>query len=136
MSSDLHLSASPSLSSPVASSSSPSEEVLHSGSASHLMWSSFVNEVFSSNLLWAEWISFSASVSLIGILVIFCSNIVPEAIQRVFKYGKAADLHVTSDGIKQLHKIELPKRYVYSCLISLSQMTERHVCTTPNIFPF
>jgi len=67
-----------------------------------------LNEVLTQNLLWAEWISFSACVSLFGILVIYYSNLVPEAIKRVFKYGKAADLHV--DALKVLHKFELPKR--------------------------
>lgn len=65
----------------------------------------------SQNLLWIEWISFSASVSLIGILVIYYSNIVPEGVQRIFKYGKAAELHV--QGIKKCNKIELPKRWFY-----------------------
>lgn len=63
---------------------------------------------FAQNLLWAEWISFSASVSLIGVLVLYCSNLVPEGLQRAFKYGKAAELH--GIGLKKLHKIELPKR--------------------------
>lgn len=68
-----------------------------------------LNEVLSQNLLWAEWVSFSACVSLFGILVIYYSNLVPEVIKRAFKYGKAADLHV--DGLKKrYHLIELPKR--------------------------
>jgi hypothetical protein len=68
-----------------------------------------LNVLLSHNLLWAEWISFSACVSLFGILVIYYSNLVPEVIKRAFKYGKAADLHV--DGIKKwYHMIELPKR--------------------------
>lgn len=68
-----------------------------------------LNEVLSQNLLWAEWVSFSACVSLFGILVIYYSNLVPEVISRAFKYGKAADLHV--DGLKKrYHLIELPKR--------------------------
>uniref|UniRef100_T1L373 Uncharacterized protein n=1 Tax=Tetranychus urticae TaxID=32264 RepID=T1L373_TETUR len=66
----------------------------------------------SQNLLWIEWISFSASVSLIGILVIYYSNIVPEGVQRIFKYGKAAELHV--QGIKKCNKIELPKRNYFN----------------------
>ncbi|RWS23674.1 polyprenol reductase-like protein [Leptotrombidium deliense] len=60
------------------------------------------------NLLWAEWISFSSIVTVVGLLVIYYSKLVPEAFHRIFKYGKAAELH---DGaIKKLNKIELPKR--------------------------
>lgn len=66
-----------------------------------------LNQVLGENLLWTQWISFSVSVSLFGILVIY-SNLIPEPIKRVFKYGKAAERHVT--GIKKLRKIELPKR--------------------------
>lgn len=69
------------------------------------------NHLFLDNLLWTQWMSFSASVSLFGLLVIY-SNLIPEPIKRIFKYGKAADRHVI--GMKKLRKIELPKRYVYS----------------------
>jgi len=68
------------------------------------------NALLSQNLLWLEWISLSFSVSFLGVVVIYCSSVVPEGIQRIFKYGKAADLHVP--GIKMLiHRIELPKRF-------------------------
>ena len=69
------------------------------------------NHLFLDNLLWTQWMSFSASVSLFGLLVIY-SNLIPEPIKRIFKYGKAAERHVI--GMKKLRKIELPKRYVYS----------------------
>lgn len=81
-----------------------------------------INELLYSNLLWAEWISFSSSVALFGILIIYYSSLVPESIQRVFKYGKAADLHpLEGDGGRSSHAkgnvkkfqvstIELPKR--------------------------
>lgn len=81
---------------------------------------STINELLYTNLLWAEWISFSSSVALFGILIIYYSSLVPESVQRVFKYGKAADLHPldtnTSGKIKgqsnkfQVATIELPKR--------------------------
>lgn len=78
-----------------------------------LLWMEWTKSLlWSQNLLWIEWISLSFSVSFIGVVVIFCSNVVPEGIQRVFKYGKAAELHVPS--IKKLiHKIELPKRLFF-----------------------
>ena len=66
-----------------------------------------LNQLLGHNLLWAQWISFTASVSLFGILVIY-SNLIPEPIKRIFKYGKAAERHVS--GMKKLRKIELPKR--------------------------
>jgi hypothetical protein len=64
--------------------------------------------IIASNLLWAEWISFSASVSLFGILTLYYSSFMPEALQRIFRYGKTAESRV--DDIKKLHKIEIPKR--------------------------
>lgn len=98
-----------------------------------ILWMEWTKSLlWSQNLLWIEWISLSFSVSFIGVVVIFCSNVVPEGIQRVFKYGKAAELHVPS--IKKLiHKIELPKRFIsifrfhilltfsYSCLFRMKE---------------
>ncbi|KAI1307999.1 Polyprenol reductase [Halotydeus destructor] len=68
--------------------------------------------MLAANLLWAEWISLSALVSLIGFLVIYANKTVPDTLQRVFKYGKAAELH-TKSSIKKLHRIELPKRWFF-----------------------
>lgn len=73
-----------------------------------------LNEMLTKNLLWAEWISYSAFVTLIGILVIFYSHLVPEPIKRIFKYGKAAGAHA---NVKKLHRLEVPKRWVRSKLL-------------------
>ncbi|RWS01834.1 translocon associated complex TRAP delta-subunit-like protein [Dinothrombium tinctorium] len=69
----------------------------------------------SHNLLWIEWISFSASVSVLGFLVLYYSKAVPEAFQRIFKYGKLhAKLH--EDAMKKFRKVELPKRRLSECI--------------------
>lgn len=60
----------------------------------------------SANLLWAEWISFSASVSLLGLLCLQCSQLVPETLQLVFRYGKTVE-RVENKVYKTL---EIPKK--------------------------
>jgi hypothetical protein len=56
-------------------------------------------------LLHSQWISFSAIVSLLGLLALYGSAFAPEAIQRVFRYGKTA-----ADGKQQRNHIQIPKK--------------------------
>ena len=61
----------------------------------------------SSNLLLAEWLSFSLSVALLGLLCLRGQHLVPESLQRVFKYGK------TADGARKASSlVAVPKRCV------------------------
>ena len=57
-------------------------------------------------LLWIQWISFSLSIGIYGLLVLFPNVPMPDEIRRFYKYGKAADLHRKS----LLSMLDLPKR--------------------------
>lgn len=59
------------------------------------------------SLLRTEWISFILSIGVFGVFVLFENNI-PDALKRIYKYGKSAEPHQKST----LNKLEIPKRFV------------------------
>lgn len=68
---------------------------------------SYIPTIDSYTLLWLEWSIGSISVLISGLLVINYSDLLPNFINRVVKYGKSAEAH---DKLKFL---ELPKRYFF-----------------------
>lgn len=58
-------------------------------------------------LLWLEWSIGSVLVCISGLLVINYSDLLPNFINRIVKYGKSAEAH------DKLQFLELPKRYFF-----------------------
>ena len=59
-------------------------------------------------ILWLEWSIGSLSVFISGLLVLNYSDLLPNFVHRMVKYGKSAD---TQEG--KLQFLELPKRYFF-----------------------
>lgn len=57
--------------------------------------------------LWLEWSIGSVLVCISGLLVLNYSDLLPNFIHRIVKYGKSAEAHET------LQFLELPKRYFF-----------------------
>lgn len=75
-------------------------------------------------LLWAQWLGFSLSVGLYGLLVLFPGLPIPDELRRFYKYGKAAQSHRKST----FTTLDLPKRYVISkCTVPLKARAHRKV---------
>lgn len=68
---------------------------------------SSIPTIDSYTLLWLEWSIGSVLVCLSGLLVLNYSELLPNFIHRIVKYGKSAEAH---DKLKFL---ELPKRYFF-----------------------
>lgn len=59
------------------------------------------------NILWLEWSIGSLLVCISGLLVLNYSDLLPNFIHRIVKYGKSANSH------SKLQFLELPKRYFF-----------------------
>lgn len=58
-------------------------------------------------LLWLEWSIGSVLVCVSGLLVLNYSDLLPNFVNRIVKYGKSAEAH------QKLQFLELPKRYFF-----------------------
>lgn len=67
-------------------------------------------DLSSINLLWFEWSLFSLLVLTFGILVLYCSELIPGIFHRIVKYGKSANV---KSYRKLWYLFEIPKRYFY-----------------------
>lgn len=70
-----------------------------------MLFSSFAMDSYT--LLWLEWSIGSMLVCISGLLVLNYSDLLPNFVNRIVKYGKSAEAH------DKLQFLELPKRYFF-----------------------
>lgn len=68
---------------------------------------SILSSIDSCTLLWLEWSIGSILVGVSGLLVLNYSDLLPNFVHRMVKYGKSAESH------EKLQFLEMPKRYFY-----------------------